>query len=1030
MLHMPRVKSLGTTPALRATAAFALGHAANLRGGGLRSFALGAAAAVGSAVSEVETSAAAAPVEIKREDYKPPLFGISTVELDVNINPGQTVITSRIAMHFGGDSARKEEPLVLNGEDLDLQSVSINGKVLEPKTDYSVTSEGDLRILPHVLLHEGTFELSTTVAITPEKNTQLSGLYKSGSMYCTQCEAEGFRRITYFLDRPDVMATYRVRIEAPKEDYPILLSNGNKVEEGDAGSGRHFATWEDPFPKPSYLFAAVVADLGFIEDSFVTKSGRNVRLVVYSEKENVKKLGWAMKSLKAAMKWDEDKFGLEYDLDLFNIVAVNDFNMGAMENKGLNIFNSAYVLASADTATDEDYDRIEGVIGHEYFHNWTGNRVTCRDWFQLTLKEGLTVFRDQQFSADMGSAVVKRIEDVRTLRARQFPEDAGPLAHPIRPDSFISIDNFYTATVYIKGAEVIRMYHTLLGEEGFRKGMDLYFKRHDGQAVTCDDFRAAMADANEYDLTQFERWYKQEGTPVLTVTDDYDPAEGKYTLRLKQHIPSRANAASAAAKGRMMQEEEEEDEEAYYSETAEEQEMREIRRSAAAAKAEQDAAEAVEQQSTEAPQAPANASEGNATDASVPPPLHIPVAVGLLANGEEIFPTQILDFTETEQNFVFMGLPGTEKPTPSLLRGFSAPVKIKYDYSEEQLAHLMAYDSDPFNRWEAGQQLYTKVIMDQVQDQLEMAKGVPRSTRGRSSVPVNKESRPIPKVFLKAFKEIFEDARMDPSLKAYSITLPSFGTLAEEMEVIRPDVLRSAIRKVEKAILDDMGPRIVNAYMQLSDKLEDKPYVYSAPAAGQRRLRIALLEWLSKYTDVPGMEPEATRMCSRHFKRAQNMTDKVAGLRCLAKRSSKQEQDAMLLFYRQAKGDALVINKWFAIQSSANVPNLVDQARSLMEHRDFDWTNPNRVRAVVSSFANNIEKFHAADGSGYDFVADSVLKVDKINQQVAARMASSFSNWRRFNKDRQDIMKYQLQRIRDTPGISKDTYEVVTRCLS
>ncbi|CAM9639868.1 unnamed protein product [Chrysoparadoxa australica] len=822
--------------------------------------------------------------------------------------------------------------MFLDGSDLELLSISIDGQPLKKGPDYTLSKEG-LELSASAMPDRGVpFTIHSVVAIKPEDNTQLAGLYKSGPMLCTQCEAEGFRRITFFQDRPDVMASFnKVRIEADKADFPVLLSNGNRLEEGDIpGNGRHFAIWQDTFQKPCYLFALVAGDLGRITDSFTTMTGKKVDLNVYSEQKSVDQLAWSMESLKAAMKWDEEKFGREYHLDLFNIVATDFFSMGAMENTGLNIFNTAFVLAKPDTATDDDYERVEGVIGHEYFHNWTGNRVTCRDWFQLTLKEGLTVFRDQQFSADMGSYVIKRIEKVRLLRGRQFLEDAGPLAHPIRPESVISQDNFYTATVYNKGAEVIRMYHTLVGSEGFRKGMDLYFERHDGTAVTCDDFRAAMADANNINLTQFERWYLQAGTPDVYATGVYDPSAKKYSLTLKQSTKPTPKQDSKL-------------------------------------------------------------------------PFHIPVRTGLLLrDGTEIAPSQVLELREAEQTFTFDNIPS--EPLPSLLRDFSAPVRLHFDYSDEDLAFLMTSDTDSFNRWEAGQQLATRVVM-----------GLTKLAEDGKELP------PLPNTFLNSFRRTLMEASVDRSLQAYALALPTFATLTDNMEVINPDALEAAIKHVKTTVAEQLGTELMDVYSSLATP---GPYIKSAPEIGKRRLKATCLGYLHQLKN-----DEVAELCYNQFTNANGMTDKLSALSCLADMTySTRREEALESFYEDAAGDSLVTNKWFSIQSCANVPDLLSRVKQLIKHPDFDFTNPNRLRSVVAVFAT-VPKFHTADGSGYEFVADMVLKTDPINSQVAARLTGSFSQWRRFDESRQEHMKHQLQRIKDTKGVSKDVFEVASRCL-
>mmetsp|Transcript_4749 Transcript_4749/g.10709 ORF Transcript_4749/g.10709 Transcript_4749/m.10709 type:complete len:760 (+) Transcript_4749:1-2280(+) len=757
-------------------------------------------------------------------------------------------------------------------------------------------------------------------------------------MYCTQCEAMGFRRITYFPDRPDNMAIFgRVRIEADREDCPVLLSNGNLVEEGVMEDGRrHYAVWSDPFPKPSYLFCAVAGNLASIKDGFQTASGRDVHLEVYSEKENVGKLHHAMESLKKSMKWDEEKFGLEYDLDLYNIVAVNDFNMGAMENKGLNVFNTAYVLADPKTATDRDYALVEGVIGHEYFHNWTGNRVTCRDWFQLTLKEGLTVFRDQEFSGDMGSHAVKRIEDVKSLRARQFAEDGGPLSHPIRPESYIAMDNFYTATVYVKGAEVIRMYKTLLSTEGFRKGMDLYFERHDGTAVTCDDFRAAMADANNVDLEQFGLWYSTSGTPTVTYSSSYDESRKTFSLTLSQSSKS---------------------------------------------------------------------SE----------PLHIPVAVGLLdkTTGKEVVPTTVLELKEETQTFEFADLDADV--VPSILRGFSAPVKLvpaSEEQNEADLAFLAANDTDGFNKWEACQKLYT-VLIFQTMD----------GTQSQQTLDYVTE----------AFDRTLSDkSTTDFSSQAYALDLPGEQTLAEDVDIVDPVAIRKARGDVKKAIARKFQAAIMARYDELTTEMEGAEFSLDATSVGKRRLRNVLFDYLCSIKESAEEQIVASELALTHFELATGMTDKMAGLYALASMDGEgaaARDKALQKFYDDAEGDALVLDKWFTAQALSYLPDVLDRVKALTDHPDFTLTNPNRCRSLISAFAMNAAPFHDESGAGYEFLAAQIAEVDKKNPQLSARLANPLVQWRRYGEKRGGLMKAQMEKLKDMKPISNDLYEVLSRGL-
>jgi aminopeptidase N len=747
----------------------------------------------------------------------------------------------------------------------------------------------------------------------------------------------GFRRIAYHLDRPDILTKYIVRLEADKSKYPVLLSNGNKLDSGDLPNGRHWSLWQDPFPKPSYLFALVAGDLGGIQDEYITTSGRKVQLGIFSDKANCNKLAHAMYSIKESMKWDEQTFGLECDLDVYNIVATNDFNMGAMENKGLNIFNSAYVLADSKTATDGDYERILGVIAHEYFHNWTGNRVTVRDWFQLTLKEGLTVFRDQWFSSDATSQAVKRIEDVRMLRGRQFAEDQGPMAHPIRPESYISMDNFYTGTVYVKGAEVVRMYRTLLGEEGFKKGMKLYFERHDGPAVTCDDFRAAMADANNVDLTQFELWYSQAGTPIVDVIQKYDPTSKQFSLTLKQHIPS---------------------------------------------------------------------TPGQPMDSKLP--MLIPIVTGLLGSstGNELVKEKVLKLTDAEQTFVYNDI--NEKPIVSMLRDFSAPIKLRLEQSNDELAFIMSHDKDSFNRWDAGNRLSTSVVLSLTKLSVEEIK-----------------KAELPKAYIDAIRFILTScttSSSDLSLTAYALQLPDLVTLSQDMEVIDVDRLHGAREHVKSALYNALKVEFDAAYLFASKG--NPEYVFNPEEVGRRRLQNTCLDYI---TSLPTQE--AVNIANKQFLAATCMTDLIAALGSFPY-SCPERDNALTRFHKDANSDALVLNKWFGIQAMADIPNLLIQIKALKNHPDFIISNPNRARSLISVFAGNMPHFHDISGKGYEFVGDCVIEIDKLNPQVAARLTSSFSQWKRFDNHRKELMKKELMRIQKTEGLSKDSFEVVSRCLN
>ncbi|HHI80336.1 MAG TPA: aminopeptidase N, partial [Planctomycetes bacterium] len=825
--------------------------------------------------------------------------------------------------------------LRLVGVDLKLLSLAVDGE--EWGSERYRLGEGEL-ILEGV---PDEFVLETEVEIQPQKNLTLSGLYKSSGNFCTQCEAEGFRRITFHPDRPDVLSRFTTTIRADKAKYPVLLSNGNPIEEGELEGGRHFVTWEDPFPKPSYLFALVAGDLKCHEGSFETMNGREVQLQIWVEPQNIDRCEHALESLKKAMKWDEDCFGREYDLDIYMIVAVNDFNMGAMENKGLNIFNSKYVLANPETATDDDYESIEGIIAHEYFHNWTGNRVTCRDWFQLTLKEGLTVYRDQEFSSDMTSRPVKRIDDVRVLRIAQFPEDAGPMAHPIRPESYASIDNFYTATVYNKGAEVIRIYETYLGKDGFRKGMDLYFERHDGQAVTCDDFRAAMADANGVDLSMMSRWYEQAGTPVVEAVGEYDAEAGTYRLRLSQSCP---------------------------------------------------------------------ATQGQEEKLPFP----IPVRMGLLGRQGQALPLRlegeegeaplerVLDLREREQEFVFVGI--EEEPVPSLLRGFSAPVNLKIERSRAEAAFLMGHDKDSFNRWDAGQQLARELI-------LEMVWG-PR------------ESWSLDPDFAGAWHKILTDGALDGSFRAFALGIPSLRVLAQAMDTVDIEGLHAARSFVRKELAGRFAEDLFRVYGLNAPK---GPYHNDRPSINARRTASSCLSYLMEVKD----EDESFRtLLLRRFEEADNMTDAISSLALLARIGGDEGEKALQAFYDKWKGDPNVLDKWFSVQAMADREDVVERVKALVRHPDFRYTNPNRVRSLVAAFAaNNLPHFHRADGAGYQLLADTILEVDPNNPQLGAGLSKLFNSWKRYDSERQKLMKAQLERIAASKP-SKNTAEVVGRALS
>ncbi|CAB3781597.1 aminopeptidase N [Pararobbsia alpina] len=895
----------------------------------------------------------AASVTIRRVDYTPPAFAIDKVELEFDLAPLTTTVTNRMQLRRApGASARD---LVLHGEDLELVRAEIDGK---PWTGVQVSTDG----LTVSNVPEQPFELTLVTTNRPSANTSLSGLYVSNHNFFTQCEAEGFRRITYFLDRPDVMTTYTVTLRASRADYPVLLSNGNLVETGELPDGRHFARWHDPFPKPSYLFALVAGKLVAREQRIRIRSGEEKLLQVWVEPHDLPKTEYAMQSLVHSIEWDEERFGLPLDLERFMIVAVGDFNMGAMENKGLNIFNTKYVLADAETATDIDFSGIEAVVGHEYFHNWTGNRVTCRDWFQLSLKEGLTVFRDQEFSADMAAAggspeaaaaarAARRIDDVRGLRQNQFAEDAGPMAHPVRPDSYVEINNFYTMTVYEKGAEVVRMYQTLFGRDGFRKGMDLYFARHDGQAVTCDDFRAAMADANQRDLTQFERWYSQAGTPHVSATAQYDAAARTFDITLTQGYGPASADAKATQKG----------------------------------------------------------------------PLLIPFAIGLVGSDGKDLPlrlaqdgqvlaepqtTRVLELTETEQTFRFVDV--AEEPLPSLLRNFSAPVIVSYDYTDAQLTFLFAHDSDPFNRWEAGQRLATRAL-------LSLADAAARG-----------DALSLDPEIVAAFGRVLRDSTLAPAFRELALTLPSESYLAEQIEEADPAAVHAARLFFRRALANGLRDDLMAAYEQ--NRVEGL-YEPSAVDAGRRGLKNVALSYLADLDDPD----DAAELARAQYDSADNMTERSAALVTLLQIGPSAARAPLDDFYLRFEKEALALDKWFGMQATrrgAPGERVLDDVGALMAHPAFSLKNPNRARALIFQFCmGNAAQFHATDGSGYAFWAEQVLALDAINPQVASRLARSLERWRKFTPALREKMRAALERV--AAGVqSKDVREVVEKALA
>jgi len=882
-----------------------------------------------------ETTARPVPQAKYRADYAVPAFLVDSLDLRFELDEKATTVAATLALRRNPAAEDVHAPLVLDGEGLELLSIALDGRKLT-ETRYALYPEGlTIEGLPDA------FTLRTEVRIRPRANKAFEGLFMAGSTFCTQCEAEGFRRITYYPDRPDVMTTWTVTVVADARRCPVLLSNGNLVEEGALDGGRHFARYADPFKKPSYLFALVAGDLRCHAGTFTTASGRTVELGIYVEPENVDKCEHALRSLRKAMKWDEQVFGLECDLDQYKIVAVNDFNMGAMENKGLNVFNSKFVLARPETASDDDYEAIEGVVAHEYFHNWTGNRVTCRDWFQLSLKEGLTVFRDQQFSADMTSRAVKRISDVRVLRTHQFAEDAGPMAHPVRPESYIEMNNFYTVTVYNKGAEVVRMMHTLLGAEGFRRGMDLYFERHDGQAVTCDDFRAALADANGVDLEQFERWYLQAGTPRIAVSGAYDARARTYTLTLRQSTPPTPGQEEKLS-------------------------------------------------------------------------FHVPVAVGLLdprgadvplrlAGEERAGPaTRVLELRGEEASFTFVDVP--ERPVPSLMRGFSAPVVVECEHSAADLAFLAAHDGDPFNRWDAGEKHALRTLLGLVAD---LQAGRPLALDGD---------------FVRAFRATLGDGRLDRSLKALALVLPDEPWLAEQMETADPEAVHAARNFARAALAAALRDELLDGYRE---NAQEGPYRIDQESIGARRLKNVCLAYLTAHR-----AEDFVPLCAEQFRAADNMTDQIAALGLLCHIDRPEREEALAAFHERWKRDPLVIDKWFSVQALSDLPDVLPRVERLMEHPDFTLENPNRARALVGAFGTgNFAHFHAASGAGYAFLAERVLELDAQNPQVASRLLTPLLRWRRYDAGRGGHMKAQLERLMAAPKLSKDVYEKVARSL-
>ena len=884
------------------------------------------------------------PQPVYLKDYRVPDFFIEETKLTFDLQEEFTRVVSKLVIRRNPE-ANNNNPLVLQGQDLKLEQVSIDN-VPKSLSDYRLDDQLNGQSL--IINIPDQCQLSCTTIIDPENNTSLEGLYQSSSMYCTQCEAEGFRKITFYLDRPDVMSVFTTKIIADQTAYPVLLSNGNLIDSGILPAGRHWVKWHDPFKKPAYLFALVAGDLAFIEDYFTTCSSRRVTIRIYVESKDLDKCDHAVNSLKKAMKWDEQVYGREYDLDIFMIVAVDHFNMGAMENKGLNIFNTSCVLANPKTATDADFQRIEAIVAHEYFHNWSGNRVTCRDWFQLSLKEGFTVFRDAEFSADMGSRPVKRIEDATLLRTLQFAEDAGPMRHPVQPSSYIEISNFYTLTVYEKGAEVVRMLSTLIGSVLFRKGSDLYFQRHDGQAVTIDEFIQAMADASSADLTQFKHWYTQAGTPSVEVTGKYDPDSYSYQLTLTQSC-------------------EDSDQ-----------------------------------------------------------PFHIPFAVGLVGESGclplnlsdnntsraedkhfENTTTDLLELTRKQQTFIFIDV--MEKPVPSLLRKFSAPVRVHYDYSRNDYLRLMAKDDDAFCQWDAGQQLAVSIIGDLVQMY---------NASGDTAIKDNSLHQ--------GFKRILENPSLDKAMMSLMLTLPSEAYLSEIATIIDVDAIHHARSRLKESLANEFKALWWQLYSDLST---DRPYTIGADDIARRSLKNTALSYLMLLDD-----DSIHQCCYQQLGEADNMTDVMAALTavCHSPLASVQAERERILdgFYQKWRHENLVINRWLQVQATAPDSYALDNVKRLMHHDSFDIKNPNKVRSLIGAFTNaNAINFHQESGKGYAFLGEQIMVINDINPQIAARMLTPLTRWKKYSSARQLLMKQALERILNIPNLSKDVYEIASKSM-
>ena len=876
----------------------------------------------------------AQPRVTRLSEYRAPDFLVDTVDLRFELGDEFTLVHSRLALRRNTAAGPGNAPLLLNGQGLSLLSISIDGQALEAS---NFRYEEDLLEVPSV---PERCLLETCVRIEPQKNTALEGLYRSRGMFCTQCEPEGFRRITFFPDRPDVLARFSTEIVAPREGFPVLLSNGNEAARGELPDGRHWVRWEDPFPKPSYLFALVAGDLVSLDDSFTTCSGRTVALRIFVEPKDLDKCAFGMDALKQSMRWDEEVYGREYDLDIFMIVAVDDFNMGAMENKGLNVFNTSCVLAHPDITTDAGFLRIAGIVAHEYFHNWSGNRVTCRDWFQLSLKEGFTVFRDAQFSADTGASVVRRIENVALLRTAQFAEDGGPMAHPVRPDSYLEINNFYTLTVYEKGAELVRMIRELVGAEAFRRGSDLYFSRHDGQAVTTEDFVRAMEDASGRDLGQFRLWYTQAGTPQLLFRDEYDAADATYRLHVAQSCPPTPGQPQKD-------------------------------------------------------------------------PMHVPVRLGLIGSSGELAFTDagsakatehVLELRDAETTFVFTGIP--ERPVPSLLRGFSAPVKARFDYSSADLERLMRLDTDGFARWDAGQTLALRVLQSRMAGQ-----GGADPDSGLQS----------------AFRALLLDTSADPATVAQMLVLPAETYLGELAEIIDPLAIHAARQSERRALAHSLKAEFLDCYSRLAPEAD---YRVDPVQVGRRSLRNACAHYLSLLGDA-----QCRALLREQYHAARNMTDRLAALTALVQGDpDPQASGATALlqdFEARWRHEALALNLWFSVQAQRPHAGALEDVRALLGHRDFELRNPNRVRALIGAFCSgNAPGFHRADGAGYRFLGEQVKVLDPMNPQVAARLLAPLTRWRRHAPLHADGMRAVLESLRALPALSPDCFEVVNKSLA